>query len=173
MIVLLRMDPIPSESAVLYWKSADDPAFFSSSMNYVASDWWVDTIPEQATPEDSLELLYYIEATDSAGNVVVSDTLSFWIVNSLSGVEEENSLNKFSLKMPGINRGGINFSVILSYPAAFSLRVYSVDGKLVHREETTLQRGIYNFSVPVRSGVYFISVGINGRIHRKKVLVIK
>ena len=164
------------DSVKLLYKKQSQPAFVESNMSYVAQNWWVDTIPEQSLQaEDSvIVMLYYIYAIDNAGNEVVSDTLSFELINPEYLIEEGKSITQFGVKIPSVCRNRLSFVFMAPSSDIYSVKVYSVNGRLLFNDRGKIKRGLTLMNLPLhKGGLYFVRIKFHGKTYYGKVLLVK
>ncbi len=164
------------DSVKLLYKKQTQPAFVESNMSLVVQNWWVDTIPEQSLQaEDSvIVMLYYIYAVDNAGNEVVSDTLSFELINPEYLIEEGKSITQFGVKIPSVCRNRLSFVFMAPSSDIYSVKVYSVNGRLLFNDRGKIKRGLTLVNLPLyKGGLYFVRIKLHGKTYHGKVLLVK
>ncbi len=140
------------EYANLFYRTGSG-VWDSTSMSEEGSGWYRGQIPPIPLPTDSIEVHYFVGATDSTGNKSFSDTLSYWLVNPAVSLGESKS-HPFRIE------GG---KIVFAMPAKpTSVEIYDIRGKLIMAEVIERRR-----EVKLRAGMYIVI--IDGR--RFKVLV--
>ncbi len=141
------------EAAYLNYR-AGDGAWDSTPLADAGAGWYSGQIPPILLPDDSIQIYYFVQATDSAGNTSTSDTLTYWLVNpAVSSGETESPLFQ-------TGDGSIAFTIT---GRPLRVRIYDVSGRLIldrtlhHNAKIRLKSGIYilvidgrRFKVPVR-----------------------
>ncbi|MCK4251762.1 T9SS type A sorting domain-containing protein, partial [candidate division WOR-3 bacterium] len=171
------------DSVILYYKRNEDPDWISTTM-YVAGspDWYLDSIPPVANPDDTVR--YYIEAIDNAdpGNVVTDPTGAptnyFWFIANSTGIFEIASIPKiFSF---GLNsnpaRGKPIFNLALPNDGVITLRIYDVSGRLIDTPiMSRLSAGTHEitWTSKLNAGVYFYSLESPWQNKVGKLVIVK
>ena len=155
----------------LRWKKETDPVFFSETLSFIDADWWHGYIPQQITPEDSLCLFYFVQSTDSLGNLGCSDTLTFWLVNPSASISAPSKA--FRVKIPSVCYKTINLDIYVPQRTTLETRVYSVDGRHIFRKIVAANEGNYTHKISLLpSGIYIIEIKTDKILDRRRVLLI-
>lgn len=156
------------DSVLLYYKRDEDPAWVSRIMRPTGTpDWYLDTIPAVANPNDTVR--YYIRATDlSQPYNIATDpqgapTNYYWFIANYTGIAEMKVTPKFfsfGLKGNPI-KDKVVFNLSLPKDAEITLRVHDVLGRLIDIPIAGKKSvGVYTipWTKKVSSGVYFYSL---------------
>ncbi len=155
-------------SVVLLWKLSTFSDFVALPMTNVSGNIWSASIPEQAPPADSVEISYFIYASDSMGNESISDTLSFWIVNPAVSSAEKSIASIKVTSLPS----SVNVLLNINKSEDVDIRVFNVGGRVVGRYSSHLSPGIHSINIPLKPGVYIVKV-LTGNQDRAFRLVVR
>ncbi|MEE8597015.1 MAG: S8 family serine peptidase [bacterium] len=171
------------DSVILYYKRNEDPDWISTTM-YVAGspDWYLDSIPPVANPDDTVR--YYIEAVDNVepGNVATDPTGAptnyFWFIANATGILEIAVIPEFFSF--GLNnnpaRGKPIFNVAIPNDAVINLRIYDVSGRLIDTPIISrLSAGTHEitWTSTLTAGVYFYSLESPWQNKVGKLVIVK
>lgn len=131
------------ESAYLFYR-AGTGAWNSVPLSDAGGGWFSGQIPPMPLPDDSIQVFYFVQATDSAGNTSTSDTLDYYLVNPAVSSREA--------KVPPfwIGNGSIVFTIS---ERPINVKIFDAGGRLILSR--TFNR---NAKVRLKSGIYILII---------------
>ncbi len=158
-VQVFAMDNHRIEEVRFFWKFQSDTSFNVSTMMDAGAGWWTDTIPIQSLPQDTSQILYFVQASDPWGNITTSDTLSFRLIPSVT--REENPPTFRITPLP-------NHSLLISLPQDVrTLQIFDVSGRMVFRSSSPQGR----LRLRLSPGVYMIRLRKSYEIITKKTVI--
>ncbi len=157
-----------SDVVTLFWKISTYSDFMGIPMTNISGNTWSASIPQQPTPADSIEILYFVHVEDALGNEATSDTLSFWIVNPAVSSAEKSIASIKVTSLPS----SVNVLLNINKSEDVDIRVFNVGGRVVGRYSSHLSPGIHTINIPLKPGVYIVKV-LTGNQDRAFRLVVR
>jgi hypothetical protein len=169
------------DSVILHYKRDEDPTWQCVTMQSMAPDWYVDTVPAVTGTDDSVR--YYIEAVDMsdpanlAFDPIGAPGSYYGFLANATGVEESNTNSGLFLFGAAQNPARDMVLLCLSLPsdAQINLCVYDISGRLIAQPiSRQLSAGSYEieWAPEVNAGIYFYTLDSPwGRKNGKLVLI--
>ncbi len=144
----------------------------TSAWTPASSQWRTDSVSMAAYAGQSNVIVMFTSLSNYGNNVYVDDISIGDIPTGISAATAGPFLNVYP--NPATETLNINLNTSLSESCLIHLA--DITGKIIYSQRFKLQTGNNNFSIPVRSlniesGIYFLSLNLNGYVMAKKVVI--
>ena len=147
------------EEISLHYRIGESGSWNAITMNPIGGGWFSGQIPSIPLPTDSTQVFYFATATDSAGNLSSTDTLSYWLVNPSVSIGEDG----LSIRIITVS-GGLWISGLKPLS---KIRIFNPSGRLIKSIEN--RAGEIRINLP--SSIYIVEIRQSNETIRKKVII--